>query len=163
MFIRDRPGARSGDDAAHEYRFAREQLLAQPHGGRRGVRFDAAVGSRRRARDGRRIRRVRRDAGDVSKRELRAGVERRARGGRPSSAATGATFSGAEIYSYSRSSGIFAGVALDGTAISIDKKANADFYGERRVGELSGGMKKRVALAQALVAVWMTRESRIQS
>lgn len=54
--------------------------------------------------------------------------------GRSASAATDATFSGAEIYSYSRSSGVFAGVALDGTVISIDKKANADFYGQRRVG-----------------------------
>lgn len=54
--------------------------------------------------------------------------------GRSASAATDATFTGAEIYSYSRSSGVFAGVALDGTVISIDKKSNADFYGQRRVG-----------------------------
>jgi lipid-binding SYLF domain-containing protein len=65
--------------------------------------------------------------------------------GRSASAATDATFTGAEIYSYSRSSGIFAGVALDGTVISIDKKANADFYGERRVGAsdiISGSVTK---------------------
>ncbi|MEZ5486411.1 MAG: lipid-binding SYLF domain-containing protein [Steroidobacteraceae bacterium] len=53
--------------------------------------------------------------------------------GRSASAATDATFTGAEIYSYSRSSGVFAGIALDGTVIAIDKKANADFYGQRRV------------------------------
>jgi lipid-binding SYLF domain-containing protein len=53
--------------------------------------------------------------------------------GRSASAATDATFSGAEIYSYSRSSGLFAGVALDGTVLSIDRKANASFYGLRRV------------------------------
>ncbi len=65
--------------------------------------------------------------------------------GRSASAATDATFTGAEIYSYSRSSGIFAGVALDGTVISIDRKANAEFYGQRRVDTgdvLSGAVTK---------------------
>lgn len=35
----------------------------------------------------------------------------------------------AEIYSYSRSRGLFAGLALDGSALIIDKKANRNFYG----------------------------------
>ncbi|HKK00748.1 MAG TPA: lipid-binding SYLF domain-containing protein [Desulfuromonadales bacterium] len=35
----------------------------------------------------------------------------------------------AEIYSYSRSRGLFAGVSLEGSAIQIDKDANASFYG----------------------------------
>jgi len=35
----------------------------------------------------------------------------------------------AEIYSYSRSRGLFAGVALDGSVISIDHKANQAIYG----------------------------------
>lgn len=35
----------------------------------------------------------------------------------------------AEIYSYSRSRGLFAGVALDGAVISIDHRANARAYG----------------------------------
>ncbi len=35
----------------------------------------------------------------------------------------------AEIYSYSRARGLFAGVALDGTALVFDRKANRDFYG----------------------------------
>jgi lipid-binding SYLF domain-containing protein len=35
----------------------------------------------------------------------------------------------AEIYSYSRARGLFAGIALDGTVIQIDKKANAAIYG----------------------------------
>ncbi len=34
-----------------------------------------------------------------------------------------------EVYSYSRSRGLFAGVALEGTVISIDNKANAAYYG----------------------------------
>lgn len=48
--------------------------------------------------------------------------------GRSSSAATDATLS-AQVLSYSRSSGLFAGVALDGTVIAIDKRANESFYG----------------------------------
>jgi lipid-binding SYLF domain-containing protein len=36
----------------------------------------------------------------------------------------------AEIYSYSRARGLFAGVALDGTALRIDNKSNARVYGE---------------------------------
>ncbi len=35
----------------------------------------------------------------------------------------------AEIYSYSRARGLFAGVALDGTALIFDRGANRDFYG----------------------------------
>lgn len=47
--------------------------------------------------------------------------------GRQASAATDASFK-AEVYSYSRNRGVFAGLALDGTAISIDDEANAAFY-----------------------------------
>lgn len=48
--------------------------------------------------------------------------------GRSSAAATDATLS-AQVLSYSRSSGLFAGVALDGSIIAIDDKANAAAYG----------------------------------
>jgi hypothetical protein len=47
--------------------------------------------------------------------------------GRSASAATDQNFA-AEVYSYSRSRGLFAGVALDGTSISVDRKANAAYY-----------------------------------
>jgi lipid-binding SYLF domain-containing protein len=47
--------------------------------------------------------------------------------GRQASAATDATFK-AEVYSYSRNRGVFAGLALDGTVISIDEDADAAFY-----------------------------------
>jgi lipid-binding SYLF domain-containing protein len=47
--------------------------------------------------------------------------------GRSASAGTDPTLS-AEVYSYSRSRGLFAGVALDGSALTIDKDANARFY-----------------------------------
>ncbi|TAM58601.1 MAG: hypothetical protein EPN49_12300 [Rhodanobacter sp.] len=48
--------------------------------------------------------------------------------GRTATAATDAQMK-AEIYSYSRSRGLFAGVALDGAALRIDYDANAAVYG----------------------------------
>ena len=39
----------------------------------------------------------------------------------------------AEVYAYSRARGLFAGVALDGTAITMDKKGNNAFYNKRGV------------------------------
>jgi len=36
----------------------------------------------------------------------------------------------AEVYSYSRSRGLFAGVTINGSNLGIDKKANAAFYGD---------------------------------
>jgi lipid-binding SYLF domain-containing protein len=41
--------------------------------------------------------------------------------------------SDAEVYAYSRARGLFAGVALDGTSISMDSKANRAFYDKRDV------------------------------
>jgi len=35
----------------------------------------------------------------------------------------------AEVYSYSRSRGLFAGLALEGAGVTMDRKANAAFYG----------------------------------
>lgn len=43
----------------------------------------------------------------------------------------------AEVYSYSRSKGLFAGISLGGAAISVDSKGNEAFYGkEMTSGEL---------------------------
>src|SRR5579864_3893682 len=52
--------------------------------------------------------------------------------GRQASAATDTSFK-AEVYSYSRSRGVFAGIALDGTAITIDDDADAAFYDKHEV------------------------------
>ncbi|HXA36576.1 MAG TPA: lipid-binding SYLF domain-containing protein [Steroidobacteraceae bacterium] len=52
--------------------------------------------------------------------------------GRQGSAATDTNFN-AEIYSYSRTRGLFGGIALDGSVISIDRKANAALYGKSGV------------------------------
>jgi len=35
----------------------------------------------------------------------------------------------AEVYSYSRSRGLFAGISINGSNLGIDKQANANFYG----------------------------------
>jgi lipid-binding SYLF domain-containing protein len=47
--------------------------------------------------------------------------------GREAAAATDATLN-AEIYSYSRSRGLFAGISLDGSAVQIDSEAYAHYY-----------------------------------
>jgi lipid-binding SYLF domain-containing protein len=47
--------------------------------------------------------------------------------GRQGSAGTDITFN-TEVYSYARSRGLFGGVALDGSVISIDKSANGAMY-----------------------------------
>jgi len=52
--------------------------------------------------------------------------------GRQASADTDVTFK-AEVYSYSRSRGAFAGLALDGTVLRIDDDANDAYYGQKNV------------------------------
>ena len=47
--------------------------------------------------------------------------------GRQSSAATDIGLT-AQVYSYSRASGLFAGVALDGSALTIDRRSNEQYY-----------------------------------
>ncbi|GGI51126.1 hypothetical protein GCM10011425_23380 [Mucilaginibacter galii] len=48
--------------------------------------------------------------------------------GRSSTASTDHTLE-AEVYSYSRSRGLFAGISVNGSNLAIDKSANANFYG----------------------------------
>jgi lipid-binding SYLF domain-containing protein len=55
--------------------------------------------------------------------------------GRDAAAATDATFK-AEVYSYSRNRGLFAGIAVDGSVLSIDDSADASFY--KKPGIASG-------------------------
>ncbi|MEP6885452.1 MAG: lipid-binding SYLF domain-containing protein [Gammaproteobacteria bacterium] len=52
--------------------------------------------------------------------------------GRQGSAATDISFH-AEIYSYARTRGLFGGIALDGSVISVDRSANAALYGKSGV------------------------------
>lgn len=48
--------------------------------------------------------------------------------GRQAGVATDIEFQ-AEVYSYSRNRGLFAGVAIEGAGLTMDRKANAAFYG----------------------------------
>jgi len=50
--------------------------------------------------------------------------------GRAASAATDQNFT-AEVYSYSRNRGLFAGVSIDGSVIAIDTKSNNKLYGKK--------------------------------
>ena len=52
--------------------------------------------------------------------------------GRQAGVATDVTFR-SEVYSYSRSRGLFAGVALEGAGVSMDRRANAAYYGSSRI------------------------------
>src|SRR5882672_5957261 len=49
--------------------------------------------------------------------------------GRSASAATDQDFK-AEVYSYSRNKGLFAGLSVDGSVLAIDSKSNARLYGK---------------------------------
>lgn len=53
--------------------------------------------------------------------------------GRAASGGTDINFK-AEVYSYSRTRGLFAGLAVDGSALTIDRKSNAAYYQKRGVG-----------------------------
>jgi len=45
----------------------------------------------------------------------------------------------AEVYSYSRSKGLFAGISVNGSNLAINKSANAEFYGDdANSGEIFG-------------------------
>lgn len=52
--------------------------------------------------------------------------------GRRAEASTDVEFK-AEIYSYSRSRGLFAGISLEGSSLQIDHDSNAAFYGKKDV------------------------------
>jgi len=49
--------------------------------------------------------------------------------GRQAAVATDIEFK-AEVYSYSRNRGLFAGVSLEGSGVTMDRKANASFYSD---------------------------------
>jgi lipid-binding SYLF domain-containing protein len=75
--------------------------------------------------------------------------------GRQAAAATDAQL-GAEILSYSRSRGLFAGVALDGTAIQIDGGANRAFYGNSGFNPASPTLAANAPLPQSAVRLMNT-------
>ncbi len=51
----------------------------------------------------------------------------------------------AEVYSYSRSRGLFAGISINGSNLGIDKSANTNFYGSDISSQDIFGMSKSTA------------------
>lgn len=61
----------------------------------------------------------------------------------------------AEIYTYSRSRGLFAGASIDGSSLRVDIDANEDYYGNGRVAPndiLSGQYRSNSPATQKLLA-----------
>ncbi|MEX0734440.1 MAG: lipid-binding SYLF domain-containing protein [Steroidobacteraceae bacterium] len=72
--------------------------------------------------------------------------------GRTAMASTSLTFD-SEVYAYSKSKGLFAGVSLEGNGIFIGKKANKRFYdGKDSAAEILASKEAPPAPAPALVA-----------
>jgi lipid-binding SYLF domain-containing protein len=72
--------------------------------------------------------------------------------GRQLEGATDITFK-SEIYSYSRSRGLFAGIQVEGASLSVDHTANSLFYGHEGVTPqqvVSGDVRRQPASADAL-------------
>jgi lipid-binding SYLF domain-containing protein len=65
--------------------------------------------------------------------------------GREAAAATDGRFQ-AEIYSYSRSRGLFAGVSIDGSVLQVDARANDAYYQGPRYGPAAGPLGQPVPL-----------------
>ncbi len=72
----------------------------------------------------------------------------------------------AEIYSYSRSKGLFAGISLKGGSLRIDAKANESFYGDDvgaddiLQGQLSAGPEEGEHLRKVIAAYTNTQPPR---
>ena len=66
----------------------------------------------------------------------------------------------AQILSYSRAKGLFAGVSLEGSTLRSDGSANEKLYGQKLSAAdiISGGKVKAPPSAQGLIAV-LTRKS----
>jgi lipid-binding SYLF domain-containing protein len=71
--------------------------------------------------------------------------------GRTAMASTSLTFD-AEVYAYSKSQGLFAGVSLEGNGIFIWKKANNRFYGDPSAANILAGKAAAPPPAPTLVA-----------
>jgi lipid-binding SYLF domain-containing protein len=71
--------------------------------------------------------------------------------GRTAMASTSVTLD-AEVYAYSKTQGLFAGVSLEGNGIFIWKKANKRFYGDESAANILASKEAPPAPAPALVA-----------
>jgi hypothetical protein len=85
--------------------------------------------------------------------------------GRQASIATDSNFN-AEVYSYSRNRGLFAGIALDGSVLSIDRTANAEFYKKPGVTAsdiMDGDVKTTDNTAQRFLAAISAHHGRLRT
>jgi len=83
--------------------------------------------------------------------------------GRHTGVATDLKFK-AEVYSYSRSRGLFAGVALEGAGMTMDRKANAAFYGSASITPeqiFAGSGNAAPQAANTFVQVLTTQTNRL--
>src|SRR5205085_11303913 len=78
--------------------------------------------------------------------------------GRRAVAATDAELK-AEIYSYSRSRGLFAGVSLEGSALQVDDRANASYYGVTIPGGAAPAVPPSAEKLVQIIAALATRGS----
>jgi len=78
-------------------------------------------------------------------------------------ASAGSSMSGADILTYSRKSGAFAGVSLDGATISPDDDANKRLYGDASTAkEIMSGSVKPTPGGQSLISVLDTSAGKKQ-
>jgi lipid-binding SYLF domain-containing protein len=71
----------------------------------------------------------------------------------------------AEILSYSRAKGLFAGVSLEGSTLRSDGSANEKLYGQKLSAKeiIRGGKVKPPAAAHGLIATLNTKSPRNKS
>ena len=83
--------------------------------------------------------------------------------GRTAEASTNASMS-AEMLSYSRSQGIFAGISLSGTSLGPDENANEKIYGKRLSGSdiFSGSVQAPAAAGVMLSTLGSTSPTRVK-
>jgi lipid-binding SYLF domain-containing protein len=62
----------------------------------------------------------------------------------------------AEIYSYSRSRGLFAGISLEGASLQVDHESDAEFYGRKTISPADILAGKGITLPDAAVGFTKT-------
>lgn len=83
--------------------------------------------------------------------------------GRHTEVATDIKFQ-SEVYSYSRSRGLFAGVALEGAGLTMDRKANAAFYASPSITPeqiFAGGGNAAPAVANSFIQMLTAQTQRL--
>ena len=126
--IRSRRSARQRcADRARQPRPLQQPAVRQSHRGQRGL------ADRRQETDIVLVFTTRRGVEGIADGKLTLGAGASAAAGPVGRQAEVAAGVNAEVFAYSRARGLFAGVALDGTAITMDNKGNRNFYDKKGV------------------------------